>query len=247
MKVLKSCILTLLAITIILSLNINSAVAAESTDEFKVVKKNKEITDPSKLLDRAKKHILEDTDKVKQKRGTGTFSTQSVDFKNNQKTYETSQLLETKTNNKGEKIETYNFTTLAVSDGSGSYSDEKWDSTHGAKAYQTVKYQKYRGSGGRIYYKLTKVSGGWKISDWHYTASGMKVGFAAIGVTESHGVINKAKYQYPKGLTYSYTPPSWYPIARTGVSASKFGATSYIKLKKSGSKSWELFLNNLMW
>ncbi|MCY8827196.1 hypothetical protein [Bacillus atrophaeus] len=247
MKVLKSCILSLLAVIAIISFNTNPAVAAEKTNELKVVKKNKEITDPAKLLERAKKHILEDTDREKQKQKTANFSTQSVDFKNKQKTYETSQLLETKTNNKGEKIETYNFTTLAVKDGSGSYSDEKWDSTDGAKAYQTVKYQKYRGSKGRIYYKLTKVSGGWKISDWHYTASGMKVGFAAIGVTESHGLINKAQYKYPKKLTYSYSPPSWYPIAKTSAGASKFGATASIKLHKSGSKSWELFLNNLMW
>ncbi|HAY3883916.1 MULTISPECIES: hypothetical protein [Bacillus subtilis group] len=241
MKVLKCCILSLLTVITILSFNINPAMAAEKTDEFKVVKKNKEVTDPEKLLERAKKHVEEDKDRTK------NFSLQSVDSKNNQTTYETSQLLESKTNNKGEKIETYNFTTLAVPNGSGSYSDEKWDSTDGAKAYQTVKYQKYRGSGGRIYYKLTKVSGGWKISDWRYTASGMKVGFASIGITESHGLINKAQYKYPKTLTYSYTPPSWYPIAKTAASASKFGATAYIKLHKSGSKSWDLFLNNLMW
>ncbi|ALV04500.1 hypothetical protein P5667_00075 (plasmid) [Bacillus velezensis] len=247
MKVLKCCVLSLLTVIAIMSFNINPAVAAEKTDELKVVKKNKEITDPAKLLERAKKHILDDTDRKKSQQKNASFSTQSVDFKNNQKTYETSQLLESKTNNKGEKIETYNFTTLAVTDGSGSYSDERWDSTHGAKAYQTVKYQKYRGSGGRIYYKLTKVSGGWKISDWHYTASGMKVGFAAIGITESHGVINKAQYKYPKSLTYSYSPPSWYPIAKTPAGASKFGATAYIKLHKSGSKTWTLFLNNLMW
>ena len=61
MKVLKCCVLSLLTVIAIMSFNINPAVAAEKTDELKVVKKNKEITDPAKLLERAKKHILDDT------------------------------------------------------------------------------------------------------------------------------------------------------------------------------------------
>lgn len=229
-------------------LNIPQVQASKNSNEFKTVKTYKEITDPNKLIERAKNQILEDKDRERVKATSSTLSLQKSVKTQKQKTYETSQLLEIKVNKKGDKIETYNFTTLAVEDGSGSVSDSKWDSTHGAKAYQTVQYNKYKGSRGETYYKLTRVKGGWKIADPKYGTSKRKVGFAVVGATNGKGVINKAQYKYPKGDTYNYkVPSSWQAIAKTPGTASKFGATASITLHKDGSKPWNLFLNNLLW
>lgn len=252
----------------------NVFAANNDNQKAKTIESHQEITDLNKLYERAQKGISDLS--FSSEKSLSTKSSLSLKEKSNNNElnfhkYQTAQLLTVKQEADGTKIKTYAVTTMEVAPTQtvktntiapknnlirmsvdASKSDSKWDSTIGVKAYSTVYYDNKTDPRGSKHWDMSKVKGGWKVTDNRYSLSGMKVTYGQNGWSYWKGgvVTGQVSTKYPKGTTFSYTvPSSWKPVVANGsfsVEGSAVGCTSYVKIKKSGSKSWSLsFTNNL--
>jgi hypothetical protein len=213
-----------------------------------------EINDLSTLFIRAKNNI------------TDYKSTPSAEAKlqtdggveKNLKVYHTTQRLKTErniaTSEQKESYVTYYFYGIPkeVLDNKsisilGSTSDEDWDSSYSVKAYSTYYWDKYKSTNGDGFKKLTKVTGGWTISDNKVSITSREVRYGASGGalrddgTHGGSVIQDSGPLYPSSNSFSYdAPKNWKPVSDW---ASTIGVNTKATLKL-GTETWTLKLDN---
>jgi len=256
-----------LAITSLFTTDAYAANEQPKKEGYRVVEKNKEITDLNILFENAKKRKSdlneEQLEKLASKAELKANSKKSNSPDPKMETFETAQLLEVREYESGIVEEDYAVTTFvivdeptttvsAASSEGGSQYRYKWDSTLGVKAYSTVYYRIVSDPRGSRHWDITSVSGGWQVEESTYILSGMKVvvgqnGWSYWGGTVSGQTITK----YPSSRTYSYTvPDSWVPVVASGSfspTGSGVGTHSTVTIKRDSpynTSSWTLSLTN---
>ncbi|MDE8563289.1 hypothetical protein PNH38_05235 [Anoxybacillus rupiensis] len=268
MKRLVSTILSVgLAVSGLLATDTHAATEQFKEKKYRVVEKNKEVTDLNILFENAKRGKSDLNEKQLQK--LASKAELKADDKEpnslnlNVETFETSQLLETREYEDGSVEKDYAITTFAianeptntlstVSDEGGSQNRYKWDSTLGVKAYSTVYYSIVSDPRGSKHWDITSVSGGWQIEDNTYILSGMKVVIGQNGWSYWGGIVTaQSVTKYPSSRTYSYTAPSsWVPVVASGSftpTGSGVGMNSTVTIKRDSAhntSSWTLSLTN---
>ncbi|MEJ8543955.1 hypothetical protein [Brevibacillus borstelensis] len=212
--------------------------------DYKVIQKNKEITDLNVLYELAKQGRGE------LKTGTsGTVQLIRVDPNYSDETlpikvFETSQLLQVAENNKGDRIETFAVTKLAIAASDSSKYDSDWDKTMGVKGYSTIYVDKVYDSRGYLHYKLVSAEGAWEISDTQYSLSNRKVTLGASGFSYFGSTVGQKKDFKPTSNDFNYSAPTtWLPI-----SSGPIGATMKVTItRKNSGATWDFtFSNNFL-
>ncbi|MFY0521334.1 hypothetical protein ACOMCU_26445 [Lysinibacillus sp. UGB7] len=166
------------------------------------------------------------------------------------KQYKTAQILE-ENNETGDQVvvvtvfndvvledETSSITPFAEFDPGAS----DWDSSISVQAYSRFYYTTSQTSGGTTYAKLTKVNGGWNISDSSVSLSNRIVKYGANGGS-TLGSSNTTYTQNPTSNTFTYNLPSNY--SAVSIDAVHFiGVTTTVTLKRGTSSVWTLKLTN---
>lgn len=237
------------------------AANAQVEDNKEIIYQAQEITDIDELLERAlngvhevelnnielPKYQLTNSNKIKS--STLTNSELSEDF--NVTNVSTSQLL--KVEKIGDvEIEEFAITTFGLveetdningfniaSAESGNKGEEKWDSSYSVKAYSTIYYSRKK-ENNIEYAKITKATGGWKISDSTVSITSRKVSVGTSGFPS----LTQAKDYSPTSNEWSYSSDfkDWKYVSLQYTHY--VGATSTATLKSRGGSVWTLQLQN---
>lgn len=224
-------------ITCVLSLSIVGVYAQDNTDNYVVVKENKEIKD----LNTLKKLALKDKNSDK-KLMKVELKNDKTNEKKELKTISYKQLLKEEKNKKtGEHRETYAETLMVIDPLSleDSQDKEEYDNAGEVLFYSTMYYIKGTGK-----VKLTGASGGWNPRTGT-NISNQKVAMHCNGNSAdgTGGPVDGQHYtKYPSSLTFDYdTPTSWEFIADN--INEYMGVDTYAKLTRLGT-SWTYTMYN---
>lgn len=228
------------------------AANAQVEDNKEIIYQAQEITDIDELLERALNGVHEvelnnielPKYQYKIKSSTLTNSELSEDF--NVTNVSTSQLL--KVEKIGDvEIEEFAITTFGLveetdninSAESGNKGEEKWDSSYSVKAYSTIYYSRKK-ENNIEYAKITKATGGWKISDSTVSITSRKVSVGTSGFPS----LTQAKDYSPTSNEWSYSSDfkDWKYVSLQYTHY--VGATSTATLKSRGGSVWTLQLQN---
>jgi len=233
---------------------VNTVNAEEQDNQETVIYEKKEIKDLNKLYERAENNVTDkkiNIDKLSEEVEV-TLNDKEV----SKDVSATTQLLK-KTKDSEGNIDAYYTTTTFVDDipaseeeaSSGEVSASatstsrkasKWDSSGGVKAYSTVYYSvTYKDS--VPYQDLSKVTGGWSVSDSSISLSNRKVDLGQSGGSLCGGVTQKKSFT-PSGNTFSYPAPSSWCAVSSQVGS--IGANTSVTLKRGSSSTWTLSLPN---
>ncbi|GEM_PF-5748907 len=119
---------------------------------------------------------------------------------------------------------------------------DKWDNSLGVLGYCTIYYSISTDSYGVAIYNLTKVTGGYTISDSSISVSSQNLVYGAVG-TGPTGMVNNSNTKTPTSSSWSYNTGYSKYIAFAGYYT--FGATYTLNLSRTTS-NWSLTLNNLL-
>ena len=183
-----------------------------SKTKVKEIKKYDEITDLNILFEQAKNNKQEFKNSNKF-RSEATVTPTQKEFYITEDTplaaedFQTSQLLEETTNTDGSKSAKYVITNFAIVQEASTIAlaladryREKWDSTYGVKAYSRIYVNETYDAAGRGWIALSKVNGGWQVTDNNYTLPSKRVRLNQSGVGVNGAVMKQQDY-YPGGNT----------------------------------------------
>ena len=121
---------------------------------------------------------------------------------------------------------------------------EKWDSSYSVKAYITCYFvTKDKDK----LWLLTKVTGGYTISDYSVSVTSQALKYGCSGLTSTNGVgTTQVKDQKPQSSKWSYnTGFTKYVVKNAGLLSATIGANNKLSLKRGSSKWTFTVTNNL--